>query len=875
MRGARKISSRAWSGAWLAAAVLVAWPGELCAGPVVTEMQPRHGRPGTRVVFTGSELQSVSAVKFGAALTDWEPVTVIDGQGRPHVFEIHATVPNAATTARPILATPLGDITMPMPFAVAPRITGFHPVRGWEGTIVTIEGQNFAGVTTVKFGGRPASFTVTATTQIRAVVPAGVPNGVITVSHEESGSSSGLFVVAGPGPIIDSLDSWVGAPGDDVVIRGVNFKPVTAVLFGNTQAAFTVVANTQLKATVPAAASGKITLASALGEAATAKPFTITRAPVITSVSPAVAAPGIKVTLRGVNFRQVTAVHVGAAKAAGHSLPSTQQLDFTVPDNATSGFVKVTNSFGFGTSAAALTVTRAPVIESFDPTLAKPGDWVTLRGANFTGATRVMLGEMAVRFTVTAPTQLRVELPLNAATGTLTVQNAFGSGTTADKLTLIGAGPYLIGFEPGTGVAGTKVKLHGRNLDRTTTVEFGGVKAAAFTVPAPTQLTITVPPDARSGAVKLLSALGDFASAENFYLPPRLSKPEKLAAKPGDVVEFNGRNFLGLESLRIGGQAVPFEVVANDKLKFTVVDELLGGGIELAAPGGRWISTNSFAVLPRIDSFEPVIGPAQTMVTLRGAGFHEILFLKFGTGVAEFERKSASEVLVRVPSNASTGPVSIITPDGEVASDAIFTATAPGDLQMTSAATSPDYRPEQPVQINSRLVFFGPTVATQVTVTNQLPAGVTLIAAKPEPAQVLAGGRTLVYALGQVEPGAEADFQLTLLPLAKGQFTNVIRATAYEGDVVPTNNGAIARFVVYEQGDIRLGISADPFGHTFTLSWTELGLPVTVETSSFLPGNQWRDLPFKPWVVGNRTFVTMKKFGYQAYFRLRMDLGKN
>ncbi|HJN82035.1 MAG TPA: hypothetical protein QF478_04595, partial [Verrucomicrobiota bacterium] len=159
--------------------------------------------------------------------------------------------------------------------------------------------------------------------------------------------------------------------------------------------------------------------------------------------------------------------------------------------------------------------------------------------------------------------------------------------------------------------------------------------------------------------------------------------------------------------------------------------------------------------------------------------------------------------------------------------------------------------------------------------TNQLPAGVTLIAAKPEPAQVLAGGRTLVYALGQVEPGAEADFQLTLLPLAKGQFTNVIRATAYEGDVVPTNNGAIARFVVYEQGDIRLGISADPFGHTFTLSWTELGLPVTVETSSFLPGNQWRDLPFKPWVVGNRTFVTMKKFGYQAYFRLRMDLGKN
>ena len=814
----------------------------------------------------------MSEVKFGAALADWEAVTVIDDQGRSHVFEIHVTVPSAATTARPILATLVGDITMPMPFAVAPRINGFHPVRGWEGTIVTIEGQNFTGVTAVKFGGRPASFSVTAATQIRAVVPPNVTDGLITVSHDETGASGGSFVVAGPGPIVDSLDSWVGAPGDSVVVRGVNFKPVDTVWFGNVRAVFTVVANTQLKATVPAAASGTITLVSTLGQATTEKWFTITRAPVITEVSPAVVAPGMKVTLRGVNFREVTAVHVGPARAAGQSTPSPQQLDFTVPANATTGLVKVANPFGFGTSGTALTVTRAPVIDSFDPMLTVAAKWVTLRGANFTGATGVLLGSMSVRFTVTGPTQIRVELPLNAETGTLTVQNTFGSGTTTERLTIIGNGPHLTSFEPGIGVTGTRVKLHGRNLDRATAVEFGGVKAEAFTVPAPTQLSVTVPPDARSGPVKLLSALGEFTSAENFFLPVRLAKPEMLEAKPGDVVEFTGRNFLGLESLSIGGQAVPFDVVSNDRLKFTVANDLLGGGIELAAPGGRWISTNSFAVLPRIDSFEPLIGPAQTMITIRGAGFHEILFLKFGTGVAEFERKSARELLARVPSNGSTGPVSIITPDGEVASDAIFTATAPGDLQMTSTVARPDYHPEQPVEINSRLVFFGPTVATQVMVTNQLPPGVTLLAANPEPTQLLGDGRTLVYALGQVEPSTTADFKLTLMPLAKGQFTNVIRATALEGDVVPSNNGALARFVVYEPDDIRLAISADSFGHTFTLSWMELGLPVRVETSSFLPSATWRDLPFEPWTVGDRTFVTLKKFGYQAYFRLRMDL---
>jgi len=34
-------------------------------------------------------------------------------------------------------------------------------------------------------------------------------------------------------------------------------------------------------------------------------------------------------------------------------------------------------------------------------------------------------------------------------------------------------------------------------------------------------------------------------------------------------------------------------------------------------------------------------------------------------------------------------------------------------------------------------------------------------------------------------------------------------------------------------------------------------------------------LPFEPWTVGGRTFVTLKKFGFQAYFRLRMNLDKN
>lgn len=847
----------------------------LFAAPLVTEMQPRHGHPGTRVVFVGEDLKWVNAVKFGDEYADWEPLGVVDDEGKLHVFEIHATVPNGATTERPVMETVLGDITMPMPFEVAPRISGFRPERGWPGTIVTIEGENFTGVKSVLFGGVPARFSVTAKTQIRAVVPPGVSDGKITVAHEESATSESPFTLAGPGPVIDGLDDWVGAPGDSVVVRGVNFAGVTAVWFGNVRAAFTVVADTQLKAVVPEGPSGLVTLASARGRGVTEQVFEITRAPVITDIFPLVAAPGSRVKLRGVNFRQIQSVYVGNAKASGQSTPSPKQLDFTLPLNAQSGRVQVTNAHGSGLSEVALTVTRAPVIESFEPILAERGKWVTLRGANFTGATRVLLGNMALRFTVTAATQIRVDLPLNADSGKITVQNPFGGDTTFDPLTIVDSGPYVTGFEPNHGVTGTKVKVYGLNLDQTTGVEFAGGKVAKFIVPAPTQLDVFVPKDAESGPIKLKSAAGETLTKASFFMPVRLAKPAKLAAKPGESVEFKGLNFHGLTALNIGEQSVPFELLSNAKLRFTVGDEWIGGGIKLVAPGGSLISTNSFAVLPRIDSFEPTIGPAGTMVTILGSGFHDIRFLKFGGGVAEFERKSSKELQARVPPNASTGPLGIITPDGEIASEGIFTATAAGDLQMTSRLAKREFRPDQAVEIDSRLVFFGATVATQVTVTNQLPAGVRLLAADPKPTRMLLDGRTLIYELGQVEPGSEQAFHLKVLPLAKGRFSNVVRATSFEGDVVPTNNGAVTSFVVYDPDDIRLSISTEPSGLTFTLSWTEMGLPLEVETSPVVPGGHWRELPFDPWTVGNRTFVTMKRFGVQSYFRLRLNLDGN
>ena len=861
-----------WLKYWLGIFQLFSLVKISISAPLVTEMQPRHGRPGARVVFAGQDLGSVSAVRFGEAYADWEPVGVFDDKGKIYIFEIHATVPNNATTARPVLRTSFGDIVMPMSFVAAPRIFGFHPNRGSPGMVVTIEGENFNGVTSVMFGEHRAQFSVTASTQIRAVVPSNVLDSKITVLHKESATSADLFKSVGPSPVIDQLDAWVGAPGETVVIRGVNFVDVRNVWFGNIEALFTVVAETQISAVVPIGSSDSVAVESPFGRAETKGTFHITRAPVINEMFPIIAAPGGRVQLRGVNFNQIQSVQIGSVQTAGQSTPSSKQLNFTVPPNAKTGTVKVTNKFGESYSKDVLTITKAPVIDSFDPYIAQKGKWVTLRGSNLDATTQVLIGEMEVRFAVTASTQIRVDLPLNARTGSLTVKNAFGSDTTLEPLTIIGSSPYVTGIEPNRGVAGTKIKLYGRNLNQTIGVEFAGGEPADFTVPASTQLDVFVPRNAQTGSIKLISQMEEYFTKEVFFMPPRLTKPDQLAAKPGEIVEFKGLNFKGLTSLIIGAKSVPFEVITNDQIRFTVGDDWLGGEVELIAPAGSFISTNSFSVLPRIDSFEPAIGPAGTLVTIKGSGFHDAQILKFGGGISEFERQSVTQLLARVPLNASTGLISIITPSGETRSEAAFTATAPGDLQMKSLLTRQDYRPGQMVKISNQLLFFGPTLSTQVVVTNKLPAGVSLIEAEPNPTRILLDGRTLIYELGKVKPGSAMEFHLKLLPLMKGQFINTSIASAFEGDVVPSNNGVANDFLVYDPSDIRLAINSDTFGRTFTLSWADLGLPLKVETCSFIPGANWRELPFEPWTVGDRTFVTLEKFGAQSYFRLRLDL---
>ena len=76
----------------------------------------------------------------------------------------------------------------------APTITGFSPTLGGAGTVVTITGTNFTGVTAVKFGGTAVTaFTVSNTTTILATVGSGATGTVAVTTSGGTATSTGTF----------------------------------------------------------------------------------------------------------------------------------------------------------------------------------------------------------------------------------------------------------------------------------------------------------------------------------------------------------------------------------------------------------------------------------------------------------------------------------------------------------------------------------------------------------------------------------------------------------------------------------------------------------------------------------------------------------
>ncbi|MBS1603529.1 MAG: VCBS repeat-containing protein, partial [Bacteroidetes bacterium] len=139
-------------------------------------------------------------------------------------------------------------------------ITSFSPDTASTGTVVTITGISFTGVTGVSFGGVPAQYTVVSPTSIIATVGAGA-TGLVKLTTANAFATAPGFVFKQTPSTITSFSPQTATTGTAVLIKGTGFisNQASAVSFGGTPAAsINVIDDTTISAIVDSGSTGDV-----------------------------------------------------------------------------------------------------------------------------------------------------------------------------------------------------------------------------------------------------------------------------------------------------------------------------------------------------------------------------------------------------------------------------------------------------------------------------------------------------------------------------------------------------------------------------------------------------------------------------------------
>jgi hypothetical protein len=267
-----------------------ALPYRYAAVPTISTLS-RTGPPAgyNWITITGSGFTGTTSVKFGT-LTALQFTVVSNVQIRavapPHAagpVRISVTTPGGTSASTP---SDIYNYVYPVP-----AVSGVSPKSGPAsgGTLVTVTGSGFTGVSAVWFGTTKVTTTITLVSSragnsvLTVKSPAGVSGTTVDIKVVTPGGTSSAVAVDHftYGPVITSLSRSTGpvAGGTKVTITGHGFTTVQHVKFGTATAkSFTVNSSSQIVATTAAHAAGQVrvsvTTAAGLTPATTADLYT-------------------------------------------------------------------------------------------------------------------------------------------------------------------------------------------------------------------------------------------------------------------------------------------------------------------------------------------------------------------------------------------------------------------------------------------------------------------------------------------------------------------------------------------------------------------------------------------------------------------------
>jgi hypothetical protein len=402
---------------------------ELVIPPVIEEIAPTGGFPGTVVTITGKHFGHDS-IKLRVKLGD-EIVKILSFTDT----RIEAQIPKDARSAKISVEVQGrgGDITEEeFEVWVPVKLFAFSPVKGEVGTTVVIKGQGFStdlDEMKVTLDGRPVKVVALTPEQIQVEIPEHADSGYFQVSVQDRGPpvvSSSRFKVVYP-PQIASFSPHAGLPGTLLTVQGRNFGNVIddiRVLVGppDRQQYCIVSKLTTTKLTCqlqPSSVTGPVkVMVKGMGEDVSDESFEVWEPVTITGFSPDKGLPGTTVTISGTGFvagKGQTRVKLGGKPVQVKSVTE-DSIVVQIPDKKVAGgtFSVTVKKRGSAVSKSSFDVVLPTKILAMKPAAGPPGTVVTLRGQGFgTDINAVAVTLLGFYCTVTSisPDTIKVMVP--------------------------------------------------------------------------------------------------------------------------------------------------------------------------------------------------------------------------------------------------------------------------------------------------------------------------------------------------------------------------------------------------------------------------------------------------------------------------------
>jgi YD repeat-containing protein len=623
--------------------------------PKINSLAPTSGGVGDSVTISGTTFgstQGTSTVTFNgtsATPTAW------------NASSITVPVPSGATTG-PVVVTVSGQASNGVTFTVnnpIPVINNLSITSGPVSTPLTITGSNFGstqGTSSVRFNGTTASPTSWSATSISVSVPAGATTGLVIVTVNGQASNGVTFSVT---PKIDSLSPSSGPVGVSVTISGTTFGATQGpgtVAFNGTTASATTWSDTSITAAVPAGSSSGPVVVTAGGFSSNGVNFSL--APSLTNLSPTSGQVGATVTLSGASFggTQGSSVVTFNGTVATPISWSDTAIVTSVPSGASTGSVIVTVG-GIASNGLTFSVTTTGTVAG---TISRASDSSPISGAFVellqSGVLKASANSNATgSYSISGLTAGNYDVRVSAYGFNTAFQlgnSVSGGGTTTVNVSLVAAVPGTLagkitqadGLTP---IVGASVKAY-QNTAIVGTVTTNGTGDYTFNEIFPGTYTV----EASATSYVTRSQAGVTITSSN------------TTTANISLNAVSGSNNITYKYDQLGRLIA---VVDPNGDAATYTYDAVGNLLSISRQ-----SSTRLTIL----SVTPNAGPVGMTVIINGTGFHETATensVSFNGTAATISSSTSTQIITTVPLGATTGLITVTTPEDSVSSASPFT----------------------------------------------------------------------------------------------------------------------------------------------------------------------------------------------------------